>query len=268
MNRTKIEWVRNTDGSQGHTINPVKGLCPMACSYCYARAMYKRFKWNPEIRFDRNALDEIKTVRRPSRIFVGSTMELFGDWIRRDWLNEIFDVTEYYTQHTFIFLTKQPQNLIKWKFPKNCWVGATFTCSGQDNKFGYPFMDIKASVKFISFEPLLGRDLLADHWAEAFIKAGIDWVIIGQQTPISDKTQPKKEWIQEIVHAASKAHIPVFLKENLRALLPCREPFWTSVFWYEYDKGVKVQMAENRLRQEFPKNKNYGIITFVEYKKP
>ena len=45
MNKTKIEW---TD----YTINPVKGLCPMACSYCYARAMYKRFRWNPEIRYD------------------------------------------------------------------------------------------------------------------------------------------------------------------------------------------------------------------------
>ena len=44
MNLTKIEWC-------DYTINPVKGLCPMACSYCYARRMYKRFKWNPEIRF-------------------------------------------------------------------------------------------------------------------------------------------------------------------------------------------------------------------------
>ncbi len=37
MNHTKIEWC-------DYTINPVKGLCPMACKdnqdkeYCYARA--------------------------------------------------------------------------------------------------------------------------------------------------------------------------------------------------------------------------------------
>ena len=43
MNKTKRPW---TD----YTLNPVKGLCPMACPYCYARAMYKRFKWNPKIR--------------------------------------------------------------------------------------------------------------------------------------------------------------------------------------------------------------------------
>lgn len=30
MQKTKIPWA-------DYTINPVKGLCPMACSYCYAR---------------------------------------------------------------------------------------------------------------------------------------------------------------------------------------------------------------------------------------
>ncbi len=45
MNKTKIPWC-------DYTINPVKGLCPMACEYCYARKMYKRFKWNPVIRYD------------------------------------------------------------------------------------------------------------------------------------------------------------------------------------------------------------------------
>ncbi len=45
MNKTKIEWC-------DYTINPVKGLCPMVCSYCYARRMYQRFKRNPEVRFE------------------------------------------------------------------------------------------------------------------------------------------------------------------------------------------------------------------------
>ena len=35
MNKTKIEWVKNNDGTQGYTINPVKGLCPMACPVCF-----------------------------------------------------------------------------------------------------------------------------------------------------------------------------------------------------------------------------------------
>jgi DNA repair photolyase len=48
MTQTMIEWA-------DYTLNPIKGLCKYACSYCYARKMYKRFKWNEEIRFDENS---------------------------------------------------------------------------------------------------------------------------------------------------------------------------------------------------------------------
>ena len=38
MNRTKIEWVKNPDGSQGYTWNPITG-CLNGCEYCYARKL-------------------------------------------------------------------------------------------------------------------------------------------------------------------------------------------------------------------------------------
>lgn len=245
MNKTKIEWVKNQDGSQGCTINPVKGLCPMGCSYCYARRMYQRFKWNPEIRYNFDWLMEFP--HEPSRIFVGSTIELFGNWVKTEWLYDMFGLIKNYPEHTFIFLTKQPQNLIKWSpFPENCWVGISATDNIDFiNRVGYLGM-VKAKVKFISFEPLLKWNPYLSDLREYVSIA--DWLIIGQQTPVSTKTQPKIEWIKDIVHAADKAHIPIFLKDNLRSLLPAREPFWTPVCWHE--KGI--QLCENRFRQEFP----------------
>ncbi|KKK64868.1 hypothetical protein LCGC14_2979890, partial [marine sediment metagenome] len=74
MPKTKIEW---TD----HSINPVKGYCPEACYYCYARAMYDRFGWDKTVRFEPEVLLSLQKIKVPSRIFVGSTMELFGEWI-------------------------------------------------------------------------------------------------------------------------------------------------------------------------------------------
>jgi len=129
MQHSKIEWLRDpTTGKLGFSINPVKGLCPMACkdnqgkSYCYARRMYERFKWNPTIRFDW----EFNPPKKPSKIFVGSTMELFGKWIPDSWLRNIFNFCSQWSEHTFIFLTKQPQNLIKWSpFPENVWLGVS-----------------------------------------------------------------------------------------------------------------------------------------------
>lgn len=48
-------------------------------------------------------------------------------------------------------------------------------------------------------------------------EAGISWVIIGSQT--KPNIFPAIEHVAEIVLAADKAGIPVFLKNNLRPLL-------------------------------------------------
>ncbi len=246
MNRSKIEWC-------DYTINPVKGLCPMACSYCYARRMYKRFKWEPEIRFDIKPMISVGLIDKPSRIFVGSTFELFGDWVSDAWLNTIFRAIEGYTQHTFIFLTKQPQNLIKWSpFPDNCDVGVS-VCNQE--MFIDATMDLTkviASVKFISFEPLLeqidGGECEGER-LDALKEAGIDWVIIGQQTPVKKATMPKIGWVEEIVNACDKAHIPVFLKDNL---IPMIDELPDNCF-------TKNEWGEQNLRQEFPKLSKMGV---------
>jgi protein gp37 len=195
--------------------------------------MYKRFKWNPEIRFDNRAFLPLLKMPKGSKVFVGSTIELFGDWVGADEANYIMRQVRNFPNLTFIFLTKQPQNLIKWSpFPENCWVGvsatnywqATDACGWLDN--------VDANVKFLSIEPLLAwsSDKLNTSAAKNWF-SDLNWVIIGQQTPPSKKTAPKLEWIKEIVEAADKASVPVFLKNNLNnfrtyiPLYPLRQEF-------------------------------------------
>lgn len=158
--------VKKSIGWADFTINPVKGLCPMACKdnegkeYCYARKMYKRFKRNPEIRLEPHLFNMFHELKRkkPSRVFVGSTMELFGDWIKPEWSHSIFSYCKAYSEHTFIFLTKKPENLIKWSpFPPNCFVGVSVTQNHQLADALKYLRQIEATVKFISFEPLLER---------------------------------------------------------------------------------------------------------------
>jgi len=225
-----VNNVKNSIGWCDYTINPIKGLCPMDCKdnqgkpYCYARRIYKRFKLDETIRFDvvgYYAADwGIKKLKTPSKIFVGSTMELFGDWVEPRWLNVVFQVTRRYPQHTFIFLTKQPQNLIKWSpYPSNCQIGVSVTNQIQyDNALKY-LKEIDATVKFLSMEPLLEHiNIMSFLEQKINLKlkdAGISWVIIGQQTPISPKTTPKIEWIMEIVEVVDRVGIPIFLKDNL-----------------------------------------------------
>ncbi len=227
MQKTKIEWC-------DYTINPVKGLCPVACPYCYARAMYHRFKWNPEIRFDGNALVDFPS--KPSRIFVGSTMELFGDWIKPGWMEQIMALPHNFPQHTFLFLTKQPQNLIKFSpFPDNCFVGVSATEQHYFVRALSELRFIEAKVKFLSLEPLLAH---IPCLPEALTLAGIGQVIIGAQS--KPTVMPKIEWVQEIVQACDKAGVKVFLKDNLYDFfmnVPHSDLFWEDM---------------SNLRQELP----------------
>jgi len=231
--------VSKSIGWANFTINPVRGLCPVDCkdnqgkSYCYARKMYKRFKWNPEIRFEGpvNISAELLRIRKPSRIFVGSTMELFGEWVDAHWMDVILEATKVHSQHTFLFLTKCPQNLKRFSpFPANCLVGVSVTNPEQFKQAHLELIRISATVKFLSFEPLLEQIITPDpRWPlTTYLGECASWIICGQQTPMSASTSPRIEWVREIVEAADKASIPVFLKNNLHEFLYADDIFWAN----------------------------------------
>jgi len=230
---SKIEW---TD----YTRNPVKGLCPVGCSYCYARRLYRRFKWNPDIRYDPYWWKDIAVLRKPGRIFVGSTMELFGEWVKPEWMNSILEYCRRLPQHTFIFLTKKPENLPR-EWPDNCWVGVTATEPQAYHEAAVYLSRIRAAVRYVSIEPMLHR-----FWIDR-IHSCFDWIIIGQQTPVRKSAMPDISWVKEIVQAADQAPItPVFLKDNLKPLLvECEDGIEYAPLWANGGHGT--------LRQEMPK---------------
>jgi len=204
--------------------------------------MYKRFKWNLGIRADWQETGKIPN--KPSRVFVGSTMELFGDWIKPEWMKEILSMPVRYPQHTFIFLTKRPENLIKYSpYPDNVWIGVSVT----KRKELYPAVwgltgEVKCGKRLLSFEPLLENILdqvLPVEWDDS-----IDWAIIGAQSPQSDKTFPEWDWVSDIINACDQMGIPVFLKNNLG--LPKLSCEGATPFYKKHPSGTMI------LRQEFP----------------
>jgi len=157
----------------------------------------------------------------PVGVFVCDMGELFGDWVPTEWQDAIFKVIKANPWHRFYLLTKQPQNLIKFSpFPPNCWVGVTATGFRAFAGAHYYLSRIEARVKYISFEPLLfwGVGASPQPYQEfsRHLKECCNWVIIGAQT--KPYRPPKIEWVEEIIEAADKAGIPVFLKDNLKSL--------------------------------------------------
>lgn len=150
----------------------------------------------------------VGSKRKAKGIFVCDMSDLFGIGVPEEWTRRVLDVIKEHPQHRFYLLTKQPQNLAKFSpFPPNCFVGVTVTGVEYMADAVANLAVIEARVKFMSFEPLLGSVMpkgLIDF---------LDWVIIGAQS--KPTVYPKIEWVEEIVEAADKAGIPVFIKDNL-----------------------------------------------------
>ena len=246
MNKTKISWVRNPDGTQGHTWNPITG-CLHGCDYCYARQISNRFKntalkrkfiedteveqvidgrverflleENPGFvpTFWSSRLEEPITIKKPHTIFVGSMADVFGEWVPRSWIERILGTVKKCPQHTFLFLTKNGSRMCSdgdVLDTRNAWYGQT--CTGVPDR---PIVDIPNYRHFLSFEPLLG------NWIPDFNCILVNWIIIGSLNQNSEPVPPdkggtRKEWVFALLNEADKYEIPVFIKPELYELYP------------------------------------------------
>jgi len=261
MNRTKIEWVKNPDGNQGYTWNPItgclnhiNGMCKGGNFPCYAYRLANgrlrsKYLVNRNIAIPNGVKMEIMrghggelvpyqdpfyprwwpdrleqvNGQKPKGVFVCDMSDLFGIGIPERWTKCVLSYMKSNPHHRFYLLTKQPQNLHKFSpFPDNCWVGVTATNNNYYAEAVNALWEIEAKIKFISFEPLLG---LAKPTPLILSKlnAGINWLIIGAQT--KPYKPPRIEWVKEIVEAADRAGIPVFLKDNLSSAIPFSQEY-------------------------------------------
>lgn len=204
VQKTRIEWA-------DYVCNPIKGICKMGCPYCYAIRMYKRFKWNPEVRFDYTAFEGLDKLKAGSKVFVGSTHDIFGDWIPWDWIRAIILKAVQNPQLTFIFLTKNPELYTQFAFPENAWLGYSTT----GNLFHKWDERHKDNIKFVSLEPMQeAMNASLEGFAQ---RIDFDWLIIGQETGNrKGKHIVNSEELHSTLEFARKASMKVFVKDNLK----------------------------------------------------
>lgn len=240
MNKTAIEWC-------DYTWNPVTG-CKHGCPYCYARKIAERFKGSKawpqgfEPMFHPERLQDPAKMKKPQTIFVCSMADLFGDWVPEPWIKAIFDQCLKSYQHTYIFLTKRPDNAKRFLdknmemelymegAPENIWIGTTI-----ENKSALPRLDQLKAINspsrsstyhwnlFISFEPLL------ENIGKINLD-GIKQVIIGAQTNPSVEVTP--EMVQPIGLATCPGPVPtikMFNKDSMPSWAMCRRELCWSV---------------------------------------
>lgn len=211
-NATTIEWTEQT-------WNPTTGCTKISpgCKHCYAEVMAKRLQamgargyengFNLSILPER--LDQPLKRRKATTYFVNSMSDLFHNDIPFSFLDRVFDVIRRTPQHTYQILTKRSARMRKYfasrTVPENAWLGV----SVENRQYGFQrvgdLRKIKASVRFLSIEPLL-----ADV-GELDLR-GIHWVIVGGES--GPKARPMKaEWVESIKEQCEQDGIAFFFKQ-------------------------------------------------------
>ena len=269
MNRSPIEWCE-------FTWNPITG-CYHNCPYCYAAKMARRFAGDVRLNLASGAatkyadtpcgpiwtlkepfggtkgnikfpagfaptlheyrLSQPAEKKKPANIFVCSMSDLFGEWVPDEWIRRVFDACDAAPWHNYLFLTKNPQRLCDFandrRLPArdNWWWGSSVTKRG-DRFFGGRIRD----KIFLSIEPLHGS---LDAGVGSF--GGAKWIIIGAETGNRrGKIVPHKEWIRNIITAASITHARVLMKDS-----PEMRAAWGDDLIKEYPPEIM------RIRKEY-----------------
>lgn len=245
---TKIEWAQES-------WNPVTGCSPVSegCENCYARRMAKRLAgrygypadepFKPGVVHE-DKMDQPARWKKPRRIFVCSMGDLFHPYVSCLDINKVWQQMYNYSRHTYMILTKRPENLWKWTrvksilypslfcqiWPDNVWLGIS-TENQQRYEERWPLLArIPAVIRYISVEPMLGPITLIPPYP--------DWVICGAETG-PGKREMQTTWALRLLEQCQEHRIPFFFKKDSsggRRLL--------NKMWEEYPGTTNVQLIK------------------------
>jgi protein gp37 len=211
MNTTKIEWTEAT-------WNPSIGCSKVTagCKNCYAEVMARRlqaigvagYEDGFEFKILPERLYQPATIKKPTKFFVNSMSDLFHEKMPFDFLDKVFEIIAKTPQHHYQILTKREKILQKYFqnriVPANVWLGVTV--EHEDTKHRIDVLrNINATIRFISFEPLIGNvgKLNLDK---------IHWVIVGGESGVCARPM-QRQWAINIQKQCAEQKVAFFFKQ-------------------------------------------------------
>jgi protein gp37 len=179
-------------------------------------------------------LEQPMRWRAARRIFVNSMSDLGHEAIPYAFLARMFDTMAATQRHTYQVLTKRPGALRsrvgRWYGETNrseplpnVWIGV----SAENQRWAdirIPLLlEIPATVRFLSCEPLLGAIRLRPDWLGGRVRgsreyhgparAGVDWVIVGGESGPQHRTLDM-DWARSIRDQCLDASVAFFYKQG------------------------------------------------------
>lgn len=222
-------------GWTDHTFNIAWGCERVSpgCAHCYAETLATRYGfnvWGPASQARRtfgekhwrepllwNRKAEAEGIRR--RVFCSSMADVWEDHpfidAEREKLWPLIRETPWLDWQ---LLTKRPERIAAtlpadWDdgagYP-NVWLGTSI----ENQRFAYRGHALpRATVRFLSCEPLLGPLDLSEYMLLPGDGSRIDWIIVGGESG-PDFRPMQIEWLEAIVSEAASFGIPCFVKQD------------------------------------------------------
>jgi protein gp37 len=222
MADTSIEW---TD----MTWNPVAGCTILSpgCTNCYAMRMAARLhamgmpkyrgltrtsggraKWTGTVRLDSPSLEAPLRWKKPRMVFVNSMSDLFHEGVPDSFITQVWSVMTRTPHHTYQILTKRPDRMARLSkdlpLLAHVWLGTSVENGDYLDRLSH-LRNVRAKIRFVSFEPLLGS-------VEGANLSKIHWAIVGGESGPNARPMERK-WVDEIHAACRKSDTAFFFKQ-------------------------------------------------------
>lgn len=185
-----------------------------ACLNCYAETLYKLWGRDFTPRENPKALAEFDSRKKPARIFVSPTSDLFHKAISDEYLTQVFDRIHTKDKLTYLVLTKRPGRMAKFANNRNrtfalqnVWEGTTAENQQMwDERTEFLKCSNLGRITWVSVAPMLGPIKIEPSGFHP------DWVVIESESGTSRRpTDPN--WVLDLINQCTQFGIKVYLKQ-------------------------------------------------------
>ncbi len=189
-----------------------------------------RPNWTGEVRLDESILDWPLRWKKPRRIFVASSGDIFHESLGVEKIKLLFQIMREAPHHTYQILTKRAERLAEFSdwwamqhcdpMPANWWMGVSVENRKTIPRLAY-LRQASVTVRWASLEPLLedlgdiGGALRHDcpiPDCDGIPKGGLDWAVIGGESGRGARPC-NTEWVRSIAEQCKAANVSYFVKQ-------------------------------------------------------